>query len=669
MLALIVAVGLVLTAAACLTALGRPRGAAAFVLGVYLLGAAEIVSVSVVLSLGDRYTRSGLLAGTALVAAAAAGLAAWRRPPVPSLPVRAGWRLLRSDAVLATLAVVVTAALAYELALALFVPMNDGDGLQYHLTRAALWRQQHAIGYVPGAEDLRINAFPPGAEILTAFTMTLSASVRYVALVQYVAMLGCSVSVFGIARRIGLSPRHAAFGALLFLTLPIVALQASTSFNDIVVASWAAVAAFALLGRSRLDVVLCGLAGALLVATKVTGLFALPVLVALALVARPRRTRGLVALAAGCVAGCGWYLVNAIETGDPLGDFPAHERGSKDLPSILARTMRQLLDTIGLPGAVGRDAWLFVVVALAVLAAGLVAARRGRWSVRAAVLAAALTAAPLLLFPVERVLVHGYQKWWYTLGRPDLGGIDPGRDLTRAGVMFTWYGPVGLLLTLAAAAVVVRLLRRGASSAVALVLVTSPLPWIVALSIAVTYFEWNGRFTMGAFALAAATWGLLLDMRAVAWAAAAVGALTLALTLVHFDEKPSGLRLLEGTGRRSVWTTPRWELQSTGAGHGELIRFADAHIPDGARVAIWPSPTPSGGAYGTPPPFVFLGRHPAITRTVVFARSPQSAAADGAGWAILPVRFAEACAPGWETAFTTADAWTILRRDPGVTCT
>ncbi len=668
MLALIVAAACVALAAGCVATLGAARGTPGFLLAVYVLAATEIVVVSVALSLVDRYTRTWLLIATGVLAVVAVAAVVTRRPPPPSLPLRACLLLLRSDAVLGVLAVAVAAGLAYELALALFTPMNDGDGLQYHLTRAAFWRQQHAIGYVPGAADLRINAFPPGAEILTAFTMTLSASVRYVGLVQYTAMLATTVAVFGIARRIGLSPRRAAFGALLFPTLPIVALQASTSFNDVVVASYAAVAAFALLRRSRLDLLVCGLAAALLVATKVTGLFALPVLVALALLVRPRRAAALVSIGLGCVVGSGWYLVNAVETGDLLGDFPARERGSKDLASIVARTMRQLLDTIGLPGAVGLDAWLFVAAALAVLAVGVAAARQGRWSVRAAALASALTLAPLLLLPLERGLVKGYQKWWYVLDRPDLGGLDPGRDLTRAGVMFSWYGPVGLLLTIATAVVVVRRLRAGRSSLTALVLVTSPLPWIVVLSIAVTYFEWNGRFTMGAFALSAATWGLLLDARAIAWAAAAVATLTLGLTLVHFDEKPSGLRLLEDTGRESVWRTPRWQLQTTGAGHGELIRFADGHIPDDARIAIWPSPTPSGGVLATPPPFPFLGRHPSITRTVVYARSPEEAASRGAGWAILPVAVARRCSPGWTTAFTAADAWAILRRDASVRC-
>ena len=45
--------------------------------------------------------------------------------------------------------------------------------------------------------------------------------------------------------------RGALFGPLLFLTLPIVALQASTSFNDVVVASFATASAYFVLGKAR----------------------------------------------------------------------------------------------------------------------------------------------------------------------------------------------------------------------------------------------------------------------------------------------------------------------------------------------------------------------------------------------------------------------------------
>ena len=649
----------------------RPDGPAAFAVTAYVLAVAELATASVLLSLVDRYRRTELVLGLALAAAVSVLVVARSRPPLPPLPFRGLARELRRSPTLAVLAAAVALGIGYELALALFTPQNDGDALQYHLARALLWRQQDAIGYVPGVADLRINAFPPLAEILTGFTMVASASVRFVGLVQLTAMLATAAAVFGIARRSGLTAQGALAGGLLFLTLPIVALQASTSFNDVVVASLAAATALYLLGRTRADVVLAGISFGLLVATKVTASLALPALVALVVVAHRGRTRiaYLVAGAVGGLLGGGWYALNLARTGDLFGEFPAQERGSLDLPSITARAARELIDVISLPGAVGSDALVYVVAAAVVCVVGLVAGARSRATPTAALAAGALALTPLLLFPLEDGLLRGYQKAWYALGRDDLGGIDPGRDITRSGVMFSWYGPLGVLLAALAAVVVARRWRRRTLPAVALVLAAAPLAWVVALGIAVTYFDWNGRFTMGGFALSAATWGVVFEeprLRPAAWAAVAVGATSLLLALVHYDEKPSGLRLFEDTGRRSVWTTPRWILQATGAGHGELIREVERRVPAHDTIAIWPSPTPSGGIWATVPPYPYVG-DPTITRRVELVRSLGGAARKDASWAILPRRAVHVCDPGWRLAYSVA-GWRLLARDPSASC-
>ena len=66
-------------------------------------------------------------------------------------------------------------------------PQSLPDTLLYHLPRAALWKQQHAVAYVLDAPDDRINAFPPVAEIESMASMVLSDGDRYVGLVQVFA--------------------------------------------------------------------------------------------------------------------------------------------------------------------------------------------------------------------------------------------------------------------------------------------------------------------------------------------------------------------------------------------------------------------------------------------------------------------------------------------------
>ena len=62
--------------------------------------------------------------------------------------------------------------------------------------------------------------------------MLLSGSIRYVGLVQLASLPAAVLAIYGTAGRIGLSRSQAAFGALVFPTLTVVALQAPSALND-----------------------------------------------------------------------------------------------------------------------------------------------------------------------------------------------------------------------------------------------------------------------------------------------------------------------------------------------------------------------------------------------------------------------------------------------------
>src|SRR5262249_24819265 len=152
---------------------------------VYVVSSAEIVVVALLLSPGDWLTRNALLLvmGCAAVVAAAVWIVLERpRPPVSGA-------LHSASAALRDLAVAVLAALALLVSLAavgvaLTLPQTLPDTMLYHLPRAALWKQQHAVAYVANAPDFRVNFFPPGAEIETMTSMILSRGDRFVALPQ-----------------------------------------------------------------------------------------------------------------------------------------------------------------------------------------------------------------------------------------------------------------------------------------------------------------------------------------------------------------------------------------------------------------------------------------------------------------------------------------------------
>ena len=411
---LAVCLGLLTAATVLATAALRLPTAIDAVLAAYLLFCASAIVIPLALSPFQGLTGLGLMAGAACALAFAA--TAWVRRGRPALPLRgvvkAGGDALRDPPVL-LLACAVTLALAYSAALALATPPNNYDSLWYHLARPAFWKQEQAVGYISQANDVRLDVFPPGAEIVSVWPMVLEGTERFASLFQLVALLATIVGAFGISRRLGLSERQAAFGALLFASLPVVALQAATPLNDVAVCSFIVVAVYFVLSRARLALALGALALALALATKGTALLAVPLVAVCAAVVRPRAEWLRIAAlgVGGLLLGSFWYAVNLVKSGDPLPDFT--EQGevlnrSGAVANVLGELTRMMVDVVDPAGAVGRDRFLYVAVAVVLALAAAVLAVRGRRAREALVflLAGALTLVLLVASPLHDWLLR-----------------------------------------------------------------------------------------------------------------------------------------------------------------------------------------------------------------------------------------------------------------------
>jgi 4-amino-4-deoxy-L-arabinose transferase-like glycosyltransferase len=557
------------------------RSPSELVLTAYVVAFGEIVGLSLFLSAFDSLTRSALIAGTTVIFVGV--VAVWLLAGAPRPHLIAGRRDWRPPVgPVRLLAIVVALALAYVVALIVATPPNGWDPLNYHLARAAFWLQSGSVEYIGAAYDERLNFNPPNGEIGLAFALGVTRDEHAAGFVQLIAALACAVGVFAVARRVGLSRNAAAFGALLFLTLPIVILQSSGVKNDLVVASFLLAAAVFLLGDSPGSIVLASLATALAVGTKFTAAYGLVILFALALIAAPRQRRRqrVAGLALGAAAGSYWYAVNAVETGHVLGD-QSNVPGLTALlrpPENLLNLFGLAVDTLDVSGAEGRDILFFVGAAL-LGAIGLALARRGRHSL----IVAAVLCSPLALLVVsEQVGRPAVLELSDLLGTPQAYlavGDETSSSPTTASDTASWFGPLGVLLVVGVALAATAFFKRGLPM-IGRALALAPLLWLAMVALTLTYHPWEGRFFVFPVALSAAVWGIALRAPAVAWSLAAVAALTVTLSLVHYVEKPSGVQLLDRSPTTSVWAQERWGVQSQ---HdptlAPVLRFLDDEVP------------------------------------------------------------------------------------------
>ena len=613
------------------------------------------------LSLFGWVTRWGLLAGLALVCLALlVDTRGWSDVRVRLRDAVGALREALADPVCRVLAVAVAAVLAYAVALGLRTPQNDFDTLVDHLWRAGLWMQNRAVGYPECACAPYVNAYPPHSEMGGLATMVLGGSDRYVALVQGGAYVALAIGVVGVARGLGLGRPPALLGGLLVATLPVIALQASTAQNDLVVSSFLVAAVVLLLATGRGAPWLAATAAALAVGTKLTAVIGIPVLVVVALAATPAVRRGprLAAVLSGSAVGAYWYVVNWRHMGSWDGGFP-HEKAEPGIVAAVSRGVRSSIQLVELPGAVGRDRWLYAVTAavLLVALAVLLWRRRGRGAIAIGVTAAIVAALPVLVPTLRRYLDQGYVDLWRAVGRDDLA-VSPGRDITLSASNVTWYGPLGPMLLVGGLVLAVIAVRRRWIPRLGLLFALAPAYWIAMLAALLFYQDAAGRFLMAPVALAGATWGISLHWRPLAWGLAGVAITAVALAVLNDSKRPSGVALLERPAPASFWSQPRWRAQGDELHVPDLIRFVDERVPSNARLGLAITASDAG--------YPFFGRGLGRRLDLLAAGSRD---APHATWAFVSPGAASSAPPAlcdrWRPVAAEPSGWRVYRRAPG----
>ena len=577
----------------------------------YLAFVANLGLVTWVLSPLRAVDRGGLAAAEGILLAAAS--AAWwlrGRPGLPLASAALAARQVLTDPVAAVFFVVVGALLAYELVLVLTAPADNWDSLTYHLSRVAAWIQHEGVYRIPNAPTPRMNEYQPLAEQQILYLFVATGRGALFALPQYLAQAAILLAIYGAARRLGFLPRPAACAAFLFAMFSLAALEATTSQNDLVAASFPVVALCLLLGSgSVLEPALAGAAVGIGLGAKLTMALVLPVLLVLA-VSRGRKVTGAgLAGAAVGFAGIGmWgYVLNLANTGHVLGYLGTHIDTPVDMqplhPSSFATSFDVLYGTLDVgvfSDHVIRWLWIGGVVAAA---AGFAYAfvRRRAWSaLLVGVAVASPFLSPLLIIHAGDVLAWLGREWGFPVrGRGgNLGGVV--RNAQNAV-----FGPVGAMAFVGIPFVALAAFARRRADWRHLVLAAAvPLFYILLGHGIYNYFM--TRFLLVPAALVAPLFALFLSRRAVAAAFLAVAAAAVVMVVIQDPLRPVENR--HGYGLPWQLTQVEAAYLTDEKGVGPAVASYARHVPAHACV---------GAVLGGDEPAYFLSG-PRLQHRVVY---------------------------------------------------
>ena len=611
------------------------------------------------LSTGRWLTRDALLAVLFVVVLVAALV--WLRlgrprPPVSADSIAALREALgdRAVAVFAGLAVTVH---LYLLAGALTVPQSVTDTLLYHLPKAALWKQQHAVTYVANAPDERINAFPPGAEIETMVSMIVSGGDRYVSIAQLVALVFTCVAIIGVARRLGLSRSAGMFGALAFATFTVVALQTPTALNDLVVASFLIACAYFAMATSRVELALAALALALALATKLTAVFALPALALFVLSSQPRRRWASLTLfgVTGAIVGSFWLVVNLTQSGRlDAGVAVDRTDGAFERIRLSVVDLVELSDAES-TGLLASPLWGLggLLLALVVAAVFVVRSNLRASGIAALVGVVAFVALPTIVIWTQ-VAETAFRQVRTAVGvSASVPGTRVPAELYESP-MHSSYGLAFVLLFVGAGTlVVIDVARQRLPLSTLMALCSVPLT-LLTLALALSYDPQHMRYIAFPIALAAAVFGIALRVRALAWIAVAAAATTLTVTLAYFAPRPAGVAVLPGN--RGEDQSARWFVQAgSGKGDPAAFRFMEQEIPADATLAVAVERDT----------YLYPAWDARLRRTVLFV-DESGEIPESAEWLVVgPAKIVDAErleSDAWRLELSSAGGWRVFRR-------
>lgn len=153
------------------------------------------------------------------------------------------------------------------------VPPGNYDSMTYHLARAGFWKQYQSLNHYSTSVGFQ-NENPINAEVGLLWNLIFTNSSNITFLSQWIAFIIILLTLYKILRKLGYSSNVSFISVFTFATFDIIILEAYTTQNDLIVASFICLTLFLLIKVFESEeinlkyIILAGFAAGIAIGTK-----------------------------------------------------------------------------------------------------------------------------------------------------------------------------------------------------------------------------------------------------------------------------------------------------------------------------------------------------------------------------------------------------------------
>jgi hypothetical protein len=229
-------------------------------------------------------------------------------------------------------------AYTFQFIIGIIFPPREWDSIWYHLPIPVFWLQNHNTMPPELPEDERASVYyPKNSELLLFYLISPFYDSILTGPIQMFFGMIAALSIYSISKKIDLGEKSSAWASILFLSIPMIFFQSAIQYNDLILASLFLLTLnfilFYLRSKEKAILLISALISGVLLGTKYNAIPIFLYFLIFLICMKIKSKHFLLYVLVSILVGSYWYVINIINTNNPIYPITIGFGDSKEIQS------------------------------------------------------------------------------------------------------------------------------------------------------------------------------------------------------------------------------------------------------------------------------------------------------------------------------------------------